>query len=148
MTYNQQTLTASGKSAECWPPPWCEQLRTDNENLRRDNEKLTEIFEFARREFIDAAVKYPELAEWSEGWVKRIGRLYHLNNQRINYEQETKKYEKYDKKLRKKITEIEALSHQKYDHPGKKAVIDSMKKHWTGLTVFIDNPEVDMASSL
>jgi DNA repair exonuclease SbcCD ATPase subunit len=53
MTYKQQTRTAclcrhgrqaSRKSAECQPPPWYEQLR-------RDNEKLTEIFEFARREF-------------------------------------------------------------------------------------------------
>jgi transposase len=53
MTYKQQTRTAclcrhgrqaSRKSAEFQPPPWYEQLR-------RDNEKLTEIFEFARREF-------------------------------------------------------------------------------------------------
>jgi len=68
-TYEQQTRTASGKSAECRPPSYEElcaqnqnlrqeigrlqeaQLRKDNAELRRDNEKLTEIFEFARREF-------------------------------------------------------------------------------------------------
>jgi len=110
--------------------------------------KLTHCWAHQRREFVDAAVKYPELAEWSEGWVKRIGRLYHLNNQRVRYEPETKWFRKYDAKLRRKMAEIVALISQKYDYPGKKSVIDSMEKHWAGLTVFVDNPEVDMASSL
>ncbi|KXB07641.1 hypothetical protein AKJ51_00810 [candidate division MSBL1 archaeon SCGC-AAA382A20] len=57
MTTKEKTLTAEAKTADCEPPPQG-QLRAENENLRtecarlrKDNEKLTEIFEFARREF-------------------------------------------------------------------------------------------------
>jgi len=110
--------------------------------------ELTHCWAHQRREFKDAAVKYPELAEWSEGWVKRIGRLYHLNNKRVSCEQGTRRFENFDAKLRDKIAEIEALTHQKHEHQGQKEVIDSMKNHWAGLTVFVDNPEVDMDNNI
>ena len=35
-----------------------------------------------RRDFLDAARKYPELEDWALYWVKMIGELYHINNQR------------------------------------------------------------------
>jgi len=110
--------------------------------------ELTHCWAHQRREFIDAGVKYPELAEWSEGWVERIGRLYHLNNKRVSYEPGTAGFKKYDAKLREKIAEIETLTCEKHDHPGQKAVIESMKKHRAGLTVFVDNPEVDMDNNI
>ena len=110
--------------------------------------ELTHCWAHQRREFKDAGVKYPELLEWADRWVERIGELYHLNNQRVSYEQGTNGFEKYDAKLREKIAEIKTLTRQKYDHLGQKAVIESMKKHWAGLTVFIDNPEVDMDNNI
>ena len=36
-----------------------------------------------RRDFIDAQRGDPELEKWSATWVNRIGRLYHLNSQRL-----------------------------------------------------------------
>jgi transposase len=110
--------------------------------------ELTHPWAHQRREFRDAGIKYPQLTEWADRWVERIGQLYHLNNQRVSYEQGTKKFEKYDAKLREKIAEIRALTRQKYDHQGQKAVIESMKNHWAGLTVFVDNPEVDMDNNI
>ncbi len=35
-----------------------------------------------RRDFFDAARKYPELEEWALDWVEKIGGLYHINNKR------------------------------------------------------------------
>jgi transposase len=110
--------------------------------------ELTHCWAHQRREFRDAGIKYPELTEWADQWVERIGRLYHLNNQRVRREQGTADFEKYNAKLREKIGEVRALTHQKYDHQGQKAVIDSMKNHWAGLTVFIDNPVVDMDNNI
>jgi transposase len=110
--------------------------------------ELTYCWAHQRREFRDAGIKYPELTEWADQWVERIGRLYHLNNQRVRREQGTADFEKYNAKLREKIGEVRALTHQKYDHQGQKAVIDSMKNHWAGLTVFIDNPVVDMDNNI
>ena len=36
-----------------------------------------------RRDFLDAARKYPELEEWALEWVEKIGELYHINNKRL-----------------------------------------------------------------
>ena len=35
-----------------------------------------------RRDFLDAARKYPELEKWAFGWVDQIAELYHINNKR------------------------------------------------------------------
>jgi hypothetical protein len=35
-----------------------------------------------RRDFLDAARKYPELEEWAFSWVEMIAKLYHINNRR------------------------------------------------------------------
>ena len=41
-----------------------------------------------RRNFIDLGTKYPQLSNWVEEWIKRIGKLYHINNERIKYSPE------------------------------------------------------------
>jgi len=43
-----------------------------------------------RRDFLNAACKYPKLKEWTLIWVEMIGELYHINNLRCKY---------FDKKL-------------------------------------------------
>lgn len=43
-----------------------------------------------RRDFLDAARKYPELEKWALDWVKKIAELYHINNKRV---------EEFDQKL-------------------------------------------------
>jgi len=110
--------------------------------------ELTHCWAHQRREFIDAGVKHPKLLAWADRWVEHIGWLYHLNNKRVSCEQGTKGFEKYDMKLRGKIAEVEALTCEKHNHPGQKAVIESMKNHWAGLTVFVDNPEVDIDNNI
>jgi transposase len=35
-----------------------------------------------RRDFLDAARKYPDLEDWALCWVEKIGELYHINNRR------------------------------------------------------------------
>jgi len=36
-----------------------------------------------RRDFLDSAKAWPDLAEWMHAWVEAIGELYHLNAQRL-----------------------------------------------------------------
>lgn len=43
-----------------------------------------------RRDFLDAACKYPDLEEWTFMWTEMIGKLYFINNKRC---------EEFDKKL-------------------------------------------------
>jgi len=97
-----------------------------------------------RREFIDTGTKYPELSSWVEEWVKRIGTLYHINNERIKYNQGNSLFKEYDEKLRKKIDEIESLIKMQYSHSAQADIMNSMKEHWKGLTLFVDHPEFPM----
>lgn len=101
-----------------------------------------------RREFIDLKIKYPELDGWAQAWIKYIGELYHINNQRIKNNPGEPIFEKHDKNLRKKIDEMWGFINQQYSHPAQTAITNSMKEHWKGLTLFVDNPEIPMDNNL
>jgi transposase len=116
-----------------------------------------------RRDFLDAARKYPDLEEWALCWVEMIGELYHINNQRCEEfdqklpiqwqglsfkEQHKQLVEKMDVIAEKRDAFIalnnpddpdsDLLSNVKYK------ILVSLKNHWDGLSVFIEHPEVPM----
>ena len=116
-----------------------------------------------RRDFLDAARKYPELEEWAWYWVEKIGELYHINN---------KRYKEFDQKLpvqwqsasfkkehEKLVTHMDIMAEErdafideyKADAPDSNLLTEvkfkifvSLKTHWHGLTVFVQHPEVPM----
>ena len=113
-----------------------------------------------RRDFLDAARKYPDLEEWVLSWVEKIGKLYHINNLRCKEfdqklplpwqpasfkEQHKKLVEKMDSIAKERDNFIEAhnpdsdlLSNVKYK------ILTSLQNHWEGLSVFANYPEVPM----
>jgi len=116
-----------------------------------------------RRDYLDAARKYPTLEEWALCWVEKIGKLYHINNQRCKLfdpqlpiqwqgasfkEQHEKLVEKMDAIVQERDNFL--ASH----HPDdlcldlltrvKYKILTSLKNHWKGLSVFIEHPEVPM----
>ena len=117
-----------------------------------------------RRDFLDAAGKYPELEKWALEWVGKIGKLYHINNKRIKafdpkigaLPWQSNAFQKEHDKL---VTKAENMVEQrdaaivKYDPENddstlltevKFKILTSLKNHWDGLTVFIEYPEVPM----
>ncbi len=101
-----------------------------------------------RREFIDLKTKYLKLSGWAEEWIERIGSLYHINNERIKYNRQDSLFREYDQKLREKLDEISSLINREYSHPAQTAIMNSMKEHWEGLTLFVDSPEILMDNNL
>jgi len=116
-----------------------------------------------RRDFLDAAKKYPELEDWALLWVEKIGDLYHINNQRRKVfnqklsilEQSTSFSEQHVKLVEKMDTMAKErdifLETHKPDDPAsnllsnvKFKILTSLKTHWDGLRVFIEHPEVPM----
>ncbi len=118
-----------------------------------------------RRDYLDAARKYPTLEEWALCWVEKIGELYHINNQRCKLfdqqpqlpiqwqdasfkEQHEKLVERMDAIVQERDNflashnpddlDLDLLTRVKYK------VLTSLKNHWKGLSVFIDHPEVPM----
>lgn len=116
-----------------------------------------------RRDFLDAARKYPELTEWALDWVEKIGELYHINNKRtkefgpklpVQWQSAAfkKEHENLVTKTEIMAGERDASIHEyRPDTPEstmltevKFKVLTSLKNHWQGLTVFVDHPDVPM----
>jgi len=80
--------------------------------------------------------------------VENISDLYHINNQRIQHNPKSKSYVQHDKNLRKAINAMKSkLEKQLFDKnilPSAKKLLVSLNKHWAGLTVFIDCPDIPM----
>jgi len=116
-----------------------------------------------RRDFLDAARKYPELENWAFYWVEMIATLYHINNQRrTEYDPElpigeqTPSFNELHGQLVEKMeamVEERDASLKTYDPDGpgatllttvKHKILTSLENHWDGLSVFVTNPEVPM----
>lgn len=116
-----------------------------------------------RRDFLDAARKYPDLEEWAFCWVQKFGELYHINKLRCKefdhkllLQWQPASFKKQHGKLVEKMKGIaeerdafieshnpddldsDLLSNVKYK------ILTSLKTHWKGLSVFVGHPEVPM----
>lgn len=100
-----------------------------------------------RRDFIEHAKSWPKQESWAMKWIEAIGDLYHLNKQRLSLDPESKKHKEMELKLKKSINEMEEEYHAQLSGnlyvPSKK-VLESLKNHWSGLTIFVDFPDIPM----
>src|SRR5262249_46991173 len=80
--------------------------------------------------------------------VQRIGALYHRNDERVKVRDEPEAFAQADRQVRDQVGQMEKQAEAELAeaqlHPAKKAVLESMGNHWTGLTVFVEHPEVPM----
>jgi transposase len=74
--------------------------------------------------------------------------LYECNDRRLESPRTTPLFAACDQEVRRCIT---AMEQQREDelaqprlHPARRKVLESLRNHWTGLTVFVDHPEVPM----
>jgi transposase len=101
-----------------------------------------------RRDFLELAVRHPDLSAWAFVWVDKIGELYHLNNLRLAAPPDSVEFSECDQLLRQAVEQMAddrdaALKEPLLKEPAVK-VLQSMENHWSGLTVFVDHHEVPM----
>jgi len=100
-----------------------------------------------RRDFLSHAKGYPKQEQWSFSWIEMIGNLYHLNNQRIAAKEQVD-FRQYDQPLQTALADMKKKCDEQradVDLPtSAKALLVSLDKHWDGLTVFVNHPEVAM----
>ena len=101
-----------------------------------------------RRDFLDLANSYPDLSPWAFEWVQAIGELYHLNGLRlrlaIGSEARTAAHCTLEQAVKKMADACAAcVINPQLSAPAAK-VLESMRFHWSGLTVFVDSPWVPM----
>ena len=108
-----------------------------------------------RRDFLDAARRWPDLNAWMFEWVEAIGKLYHLNNVRGPHWKEgtplgrqSSAFQQHHRALRKHLSWMKARSEdclQQQDlHEVQRAVLTSLSNHWSGLILFAKHPQIPM----
>jgi transposase len=101
-----------------------------------------------RRDFVAVARSWPEQEDWALGWVGRIGEVYRLNDERGAAREEATAFAAADARLRAAVTALGAQGEAELVdsglHPARRKVLESLGDHWTGLTVFVEHPEVPM----
>jgi transposase len=101
-----------------------------------------------RRDFLGVARSWPDQEAWALGWVEQIGELYHLNDERLKVRDDAVAFATADGALRTAVTRFGERGRSELGaadlHPARRKVLESLGDHWTGLTVFVEHPEVPM----
>jgi transposase len=101
-----------------------------------------------RRDFVRVGKGYPELKEWALTWLRQIRQLYQLNRQRQQHTPDSQEFTQADAALRRHVAAMEQqrdeeLADSKLREPCRK-VLESLKEHWSGLTLFLDDPRIPL----
>jgi len=101
-----------------------------------------------RRDFVDfgkAYAKQPLLAAWADSWVDDIGQLYALNHLRLDLLDQPERFTQAQATLEATVA---AMHHRIFARqgllPAQKKILRSMERHWTGLTLFVTDPNIPM----
>src|SRR5579859_2513639 len=101
-----------------------------------------------RRDFLETARSWPDQEGWALGWVEQIGTLYQLNDARLKVRDDAAAFAVADEALRTAVTTFGSRGESELGepelHPARRKVLESLGNHWTGLTVFVEHPEVPM----
>ena len=101
-----------------------------------------------RRDFIRVGKGWPQLKTWALEWIRRIRELYRLNRLRLAAKRDSAEFKEADGCLRQAVADMKKqmeaeLARTDLATPCRK-VLESLQKHWVGLTRFVDDPRIPM----
>ncbi len=118
------------------------------DQVKRGSIVLAFCWAHVRRDFLTVARTWPDHEAWALSWVGRIGVIYQLNEERLAVRADAVAFAAADTRLRAAVTALgtqgEAELAEPPVHPARRKVLESLGNHWTGLTVFVEHPEVPM----
>jgi transposase len=101
-----------------------------------------------RRDFLEAARAWPKLQGWALAWIEGIAALYRGNDARRAAGDDPAAFARADQALREQIAvlarQAEIELQQDDLHTAQRKTLESLQTHWSGLTVFVEHPEVPM----
>ena len=104
-----------------------------------------------RRDFVHLLVAWqdqPTVVAWAGAWLERIGQLFAANKSRVHVRDDPTAFAEQDRVVRAQVASIaqqrDAELHRTDLHPACRKALESLERHWAGLTVFVDHPEVPM----
>ena len=98
-----------------------------------------------RRDFITVANECDEHEQWAEQWLAEIATLYRLHDERLQVRGEPAQYAAADAALRAHVQALQQRWERELAQLPKlpaacAKVLRSLRNHWDGLTLFVDNP--------
>jgi transposase len=116
--------------------------------IKEGNLVLAFCWAHVRRDFVRVGKGYPELTTWAVGWLFRIRELYRLNRERMRHAIGTAEFATADALLRQQVAAMRKqreteLADDKLRQPCRKVLV-SLNEHWSGLTLFVDDPRIPL----
>jgi transposase len=97
-----------------------------------------------RRDFVRVGKGWPELRAWALQWLQRIRELYRLQRERLAHPAEPARQEE----LRQAVATMQQQLGAELADPALRMpvgkVLTSLQEHWSGLTLFVDDPRIPM----
>jgi transposase len=102
-----------------------------------------------RRDFVEVEDFYGSAEqEWARQWIDRIARLYELNGERLAAWGDEDAFAEKDALLREAVAQMERIREEQLADPTLHEkchkVLESLRNHWDGCTVFVEYPLVPM----
>jgi transposase len=113
------------------------------------NIKLAYCWSHQRRDFVNLGEGCRRHKEWAQQWVGLINQLFSANGKRRKaWFKEQVDFGPLDQEVRRQVQEIKERLDQELDGgqlaPEREKILKSMRRHWEGLTLFVDHPHVPM----
>jgi transposase len=104
-----------------------------------------------RRDFLKIAQGMPGLKAWANAWLKSIRELFVLNHERCQLwearETKGRRWSELTKKLGKHLKKMQATWQKQLKLVGSDeqlTVLNSLRRHWGGLTLFLNDPRIPL----
>ena len=103
-----------------------------------------------RRDFVKLGRSERRSLGWAVEWVKRIKRIYRLNHKRLAVRDESERFDKAQAALEQAVEDIRQQCEDELARPynwttvNRRKVLESLQRHWSGLTVFLSDPDIPM----
>lgn len=101
-----------------------------------------------RRDFIRIRDGNKRLKEWGTRWVEDINDLFKMNRERLESKWDPAIFKYKDQILREAISNMEQKRNEELSddklHKLKRKVLTSLRNHWEGLSIFVDQPKIPM----
>jgi transposase len=118
--------------------------------LQVKNGTLILVFCWAhvRRDFVRLGKGWPQWQVWALAWLRRIRDLYRWNRQRLANAGDPVAQAGLEQAVAAMRQELDtALADPALPTP-KRKVLASLQEHWSGLTLFVDDPRIPMDNNL
>jgi len=112
--------------------------------------RLAYCWSHQRRDFVNLGQGCPRWKSWAEEWVELINRLFAANRPRREAwrKKQWDRFGPLEEEVRRQARQIrERLERELAGGPlasAQEKILQSMRRHWSGLTVFVDHPQVPM----